>query len=140
MAVCDRIDWRMTLTNDDSGKGFEEFIFKITRIIDTLITGEVFNLSGTKLSDLTGTCEALGIGDPLLTRVTFQFSLPGSTRVGVFLAGLGFVPLGQTKAQFIGRLRAYAPDAFTPSLVDAVTTGSLRLDVGDTGTGNGMQT
>jgi hypothetical protein len=139
MAICDG-PWTMTLVNDDRGKGSDDFVFREIRVTGTTFTGEVWDRTGTttKLSLLTGTCEDLAIGDPRLWRITFQFSLPGrSGAVGMFLAGVGFQP-STGNAQFKGRFRAFTPDDWTPHTVGA-TILEILFDVGDTGTGNGMQ-
>jgi hypothetical protein len=129
----------MTLVNDNGGS--EDFVFKNIALRGTTFTGEVWDSSGvtTRLSALTGTCEDLAIGDPRLTRITFQFRLPGRTgAVGMFLAGVGFVP-AMANAEFRGRFRAYTPDGRTPPFLDRVEALAIVPDVGDTGTGNGMQ-
>jgi hypothetical protein len=139
MAICDG-PWTMTLVNDNGGKGSEVFVFKDITVMGTTFTGGVWNQAmSVRLSDLTGTCEDLATGDPRLTRLTFQFRLPGRTggAVGMFLAGVGFPP-ATGNAQFRGRFRAYTPDRFTPSF-DKAEAVAIMLDVGDTGTGNGMQ-
>jgi len=136
MAVCDG-PWRMTLGNDRTGTPVVVLFRNIT-VNGTNFTGEVLDDSAsTRLSALTGTCEDLGIGNPPLTRITFQFSLPGTERVGIFLAGVGFKPQ-EGNALFYGRFRAYAPDRHTPT-VNAEAKFVAGIDVGDTGTGNGMQ-
>jgi len=140
MAICDG-PWTMTLVNDDGGKGSDIFVFKNITVTGTTFTGEVFDRTGmgTRISLLTGTCEDLATGNPRLTRLTFQFRLPARTggEVGMFLAGVGFPP-AMGNAQFLGRFRAYTPDRFTPSF-DTAEALVIMLDVGDTGTGTGMQ-
>ena len=141
MAICDG-PWRMRLDNDNRNKGYEVFVFKDITVTGTIFTGAVWNDSATiRLSALTGTCEDLGIGDPRLTRLTFQFRLPATTggTVGIFLAGVGFLPLMSTNAKFEGRFRAYTPDDGTPPSLGKAEVFAIMLDVGDTGTGTGMQ-
>lgn len=136
MEVCDG-PWRMTLGNDRTGTQVV-VLFRDIRVNGANFTGVVLDESAsTRLSTLTGTCEDLATGDPRLKRITFQFSLPGTGRVGIFLAGVGFTP--QTgNPLFLGRFRAYAPDGHTPSFLIPGKT-LVGIDVGDTGTGNGMQ-
>ena len=141
MAVCDVPLWKMRLVSDDGDS--EDFVFKnIRRITHTKFTGEVWDKNETtKLSALAGTCEDLGIGNPLLTGLAFLFRLPARMgEVGIFLAGIGFLPPMSVNAQFKGRYRAFTPDAETPvvAVVSAVEF-AITFDVGDTGTGNGMQ-
>ena len=138
MAVCDG-PWRMTLVNDNGGSS-EEFVFKEIRVSGTTFTGEVWDSRVTRrLSRLTGTCEDLATGDPRLTGITFQFRLPGrSGAVGIFLAGVGFLPAAGN-AKFKGRFRAYTRDRHTPPSLDNAEALAIVFEVGDTGTGNGMQ-
>ena len=139
MGVCDVPLWKMRFISDDGDS--EDFVFKnIRRITGTKFTGEVWDKDqATKLSALAITCEDLGIGNPLLTRLTFLFRLPARVgEVGIFLAGVGFFPPASTNAQFRGRYRAFTPDAETP-VVDNAAQFAITFDVGDTGTGNGMQ-
>ena len=137
MAVCDG-PWRMTLVSDAGSS--EVFVFKNIALMGTTFTGEVWDSGVTRrISALTGTCEDLAIGDPRLTRITFQFRLPGRTgAVGMFLAGVGFVP-AMANAEFRGRFRAYTPDGGTPPFFDKGDALAIVPDVGDTGTGTGMQ-
>ena len=135
MAICDG-PWKMELVIDRTA-GTEEFVFKEIRVTNTTFTGEVWDkLQTTKLSDLTGTCDPLSTGNPELSRITFQFTLPGTSEtVGISMAGVGFIP-PMSNARFFGRFRAYAPDGGTTLITQEPLVG---IDVGDTGTGNGMQ-
>ena len=138
MAVCEKIDWQMKLVKTKDSTE-QTFTFKITKISGTEITGYVYDDTGTKLSDLKGTCGPTGAGD-LVTSMSFDFSLPKNTsRIGVYLAGFGFIPAAQTKALFKGTFRAFEPDPGTPPPGSGVVQ-ALALDPGDTGTGTGMQT
>lgn len=136
MAVCDKINWQMTLVKT---KDKQIFTFRIETISGTEISGYVYDETNTtKLSDLKGTCGPIAAGDPATT-MSFDFSLPkGADRIGVYLAGFGFIPVGATKALFKGTFRAFKPDAGTPRGAEVVL--GLVLDPGDTGTGTGMQT
>jgi hypothetical protein len=139
MAVCEEIEWQMTLvkTSDSTEQTFR---FKNIKISGGKITaGDVYDEGGaTRISALKGTCGPAG-ADDLVTPVSFEFSLPrNADRIGVFLAGYGFIPAAQSKAKFRGNFRAFTPDSGTPSGTGVVT--GLRLDPGDTGTGTGMQT
>jgi len=128
----------MTLGNDRTGTPVV-VLFRDIRVNGTNFTGVVLDESAsTRLSALTGTCEDLATGDPRLTRISFQFSLPGSSGpVGIFLAGVGFIP-PMSNGLFIGRFRAYTTDGGTPTF-DPEAQLIVGIDVGDTGTGNGMQ-
>lgn len=138
MAVCDNYEWQMKLVRSrDSTE--QNFRFKNITITNGQITGDVYDDTGsTRLSALKGTCGPAA-ADDLVTPVSFEFSLPrNADRIGIFLAGYGFVPATSPRAKFRGNFRAYTPDAGTPTGKGSAS--ALVFDPGDTGTGNGMQT
>jgi len=138
MPVCDKIKWQMKLVKTKDST-YQTFTFRITDVDGTKITGYVYDETDTtKISDLKGTCGPTEPGD-LVTTMSFDFSLPrGGSRIGVYLAGFGYIPAAQTKALFKGTFRAFQPDAGTPPGTGVMP--GLMLDPGDTGTGTGMQT
>jgi hypothetical protein len=139
MAVCDNYEWQMTLVRTKDSLE-QKLRFKNIVIDKGELKGDVYNESGsTKLSALKGTCSATA--EELVTVVTFDFSLPrNADRIGIFLAGYGFMPAGFPKAKFRGYFRAYTPDASTPVSNPESNQIVVVFDPGDTGTGSGMQT
>ena len=137
MAVCDG-PWKMALVIDRTS-GTEEFVFKEIRVTNTTFTGEVWDkLQETRLSYLTGTCDPLSPWNPELSRITFLFTLPGTSEtVGISMTGVGFIP-PTSNARYLGRFRAFTPGSDKPP-VNAEAAFVVGIDVGDTGTGNGMQ-
>lgn len=141
MAVCDNYEWQMTLVRSRDSME-QRFRFRNIRIEDGKITaGDVYDDTGTtRLSALRGTCGPALAAD-LVTTVSFEFSLPKiAGRVGIFLAGYGFMPATSQRALFRGNFRAYTPDANTPGNGAGPPPIVVVFDAGDTGTGSGMQT
>jgi hypothetical protein len=129
MSICADDDWAMDLVKYGS-QDKETFTFYNLRIDNEDITGKVKDQGG-KTSDLTGKCS------PLLetvARLTFSFEAVGP-RVGVemFLTGLAIQLPDKTKPIFRGQVVALPLAALSTSPVD------VKFDVGDTGTGSGMQ-
>jgi hypothetical protein len=127
MPACDSIDWNMTLVVVRNGKPDETLLnFVDVEIILGLISGDV-HYGGRKVSELRGLCVPLGRN---ASQMTFRFSLPG---VEIFLVGMAFEGRDRN-VTFDGVFRAFEPRTGVPTKPIAALP-----EVGETGTGNGMQ-
>ena len=137
MPVCSTKDWTIDLITG-SGAVIASPVFTNITITGGNISGDVYLPNGTRISGLAGQCVPL-TGLPDTAAVTFRFRLrDAGSEIGMLMSGVGFLPPGQTYAEFSGTWIAHPPVADTPAadqIAQLVLPGS-----GDTGTGTGMQT
>ena len=138
MPVCSTKDWTIDLITSSSAVIARPVFTNIT-ITGGTISGDVHLPIGTRISGLAGLCVPV-TGFPNIAAVTFRFRLrdAGSSEIAILMSGVGFVPTGQSDAEFSGTWIAHPPASDTPAAdqnAPLVLPGS-----GDTGTGTGMQT
>lgn len=131
MSICANDDWTMDLVKDGSTDK-ETFIFYNLRIDGEDIRGTVKDKNNNN-SDLTGTCSPFDSREDV-ARLTFSFKAVGPRGdVEIFLSGLALQLPDRDKPIFLGVVVGRRPGSRGTSLVE------VSFDVGDTGTGNGMQ-
>jgi len=109
---------------------FLDALFFQLKITNGTITGEV-RKNGVKLSDVEGTCQDDAAANAAAMRLKFRW-----VTVDILMTGVVHVEGGINK--FKGRFVAFSPSV-TPLLTDKQMA-LVVPDVGETGTGNGMQT
>ena len=137
MPVCSTKDWTIDLITAGSAV-IARPVFTNVTISGGTISGDVHLPIGTRISGLAGLCVPV-TGFPNIAAVTFRFRLSdASSEIAILMSGVGFVPTGQTDAEFTGTWIAHPPASDTPA---ADQPAALVLPgSGDTGTGTGMQT
>lgn len=132
MSICTTDDWTMHLVKDGS-QGEDILIFYNLRIDNEKITGTVRD-GDSHTSDLSGTCSPYESREDV-ARLTFSFMAvgPKNEPVEIFLLGLALQLLDRDKPIFLGVVAGRQPGSRGTSPV------KVRFDVGDTGTGTGMQ-
>jgi len=135
MGICVENDWSMDLVKYNRPPDEKEsFVFKDLKIVNEMITGKVYDAKGNFVSELHGTCCPFGPGI-YLGRLTFFFTAKGKkdSDIEIFILGWAFRFSEDEQPAFRGGF-----------VVRGSTTGSqagaaVNFEVGDTGTGTGMQ-
>jgi hypothetical protein len=136
MPVCSTKDWTIDLITGSGVIGSP--VFTNITITGGTVSGDVHLPIGTRISGLAGQCVPL-IGLPDTAAVTFKFRLRDAvSEIGILMSGVGFLPSGQTDAEFSGTWIAHPPVTDTPAADQ--DAGLVLPGSGDTGTGTGMQT
>lgn len=137
MPVCSSKDWTIDVMTGGNAI-IARLVFTNITITGTQISGDVHLPIGTRISGLAGQCVPLtGLTD--IAALTFRFRLrDAGSEIGMLMSGVGFLPAGQTDAEFSGAWIAHPPVVDTPA-ADQIAAFVLPGS-GDTGTGTGMQT
>jgi len=131
MSICAGNFWTMRLAKEGSTDPVT-LTFKDVKVVNQVLTGIVDDGKGNT-SDLSGTCSPFDSRENVV-RMDFFFRAMGPRGdVYVFLSGLGLQPLTGNPV-FHGGFAGLPPPASPRALPVEV-----NFDVGETGTGNGMQ-
>lgn len=133
MSICADKDWNdMKLIKFPSDPQKEEtFDFKDVRVVNGVITGKVYDKRGEFISNLKGTCSQFGEN---LAHLNFLFTAARANNqyVDIFLFGLG-IKLADERVVFRGGFLVLDPTS------PGQSARAVNFEVGDTGTGTGMQ-
>lgn len=134
MAFCTNSSWTIDMYRDDPQLTlppvFLDRLFFQLAISAGTITGDVF-INGVRISGVDGTCQ----DDAALNAAAMRLKFTWVT-VDILMTGVVYVEVGTNR--FKGRFVA-----FPPAVAPTVAIKQLALlvpEVGETGTGNGMQT